>query len=483
MERIDDEDTFLYGPARVERDPRKRKRPSSSSKERPSLGDNWKQQSQAFISNVNQDVSSCGSSINTGENVSAIAYSQMHHEVMVPPPRNLSSTDNKGDQSQTSIHDINNIGKDAKLISSSSSSSTDSDEKCINIKGITMEQREKLIYQKQQYEKAEEKLSAQLLKLKEQREALKEGGAKHEDKIMKDNAKLQKEVKSRIEHMNHVSIKISIGLEQPVISSFPKKKSKNMRSTSTSSEERIMDSNSKCKYKSQIKLSSDEEEKRNKKGCEILLKQKVQEQEIEGKKTKVLINVPLVKKELEKGMTKQKKNKKKKAKYKSSSSSSESESDSDEYSKKKKTGIIQMDEVIFRMVADMKGKSSNRKNEEMFMDLLGKMSEAYMKAKQENKELVRHINVLESENIMMKKQITNLKTENKSLTHSSSKGTAAFAGSNKQTSCSQSSFIPEIETKTITIIKDNDVGLDEALSGGKLNKNYDPLKPKFSKKR
>ena len=54
-----------------------------------------------------------------------------------------------------------------------------------------MEQRDKLQLQKEQYVDAKEKLEAQLLKLKEQREALKEGGAKHEDAIMKENAKLQ----------------------------------------------------------------------------------------------------------------------------------------------------------------------------------------------------------------------------------------------------------------------------------------------------
>jgi hypothetical protein len=36
-----------------------------------------------------------------------------------------------------------------------------------------------------------EKMSDQLLKLKEQREDLKEGGAKHENGIMKENARLQ----------------------------------------------------------------------------------------------------------------------------------------------------------------------------------------------------------------------------------------------------------------------------------------------------
>ena len=45
--------------------------------------------------------------------------------------------------------------------------------------------------QKKQYIDAKLKLEDQLLKLKEEREELKERGNKHEDKIMRDNAKLQ----------------------------------------------------------------------------------------------------------------------------------------------------------------------------------------------------------------------------------------------------------------------------------------------------
>jgi hypothetical protein len=61
-------------------------------------------------------------------------------------------------------------------------------------------------------------LEAQLLKLKEQREALKEDGAVHEDLIMKENAKLQKEVKSRVQYIIDVLGKMDIALEQPVLS-------------------------------------------------------------------------------------------------------------------------------------------------------------------------------------------------------------------------------------------------------------------------
>ena len=62
---------------------------------------------------------------------------------------------------------------------------------------LSEEQREKLLKQREQYEKAAEKLEDQLMKLKEQREHLKAQGNKHEDNIMKENAKLQVRTLSR----------------------------------------------------------------------------------------------------------------------------------------------------------------------------------------------------------------------------------------------------------------------------------------------
>ena len=56
---------------------------------------------------------------------------------------------------------------------------------------LTQEEREKMLTDRVQYETAAEKLEEQLLKLKEQRETLKTQGKKHEDSIMKENAKLQ----------------------------------------------------------------------------------------------------------------------------------------------------------------------------------------------------------------------------------------------------------------------------------------------------
>ena len=56
---------------------------------------------------------------------------------------------------------------------------------------ITREQREKLLEQREHYSQTKGKMENNLLKLKEQREVLKEQGAKHEDAVMKENARFQ----------------------------------------------------------------------------------------------------------------------------------------------------------------------------------------------------------------------------------------------------------------------------------------------------
>merc|ERR1711872_153226 len=57
-------------------------------------------------------------------------------------------------------------------------------------------------------------MGEQLLKLKEQRESLKMQDHKHEDTIMKENAKLQKEVKHRIQYLKELIDKLDKGLEE-----------------------------------------------------------------------------------------------------------------------------------------------------------------------------------------------------------------------------------------------------------------------------
>ena len=96
----------------------------------------------------------------------------------------------------------------------------------------------------------------------------------------------------------------------------------------------------------------------------------------------------------------------KKKKKKRSRSSSSSSSDETATSKSKLT----LDENVLKMVASIKGKSG-KKSDEMLVDLLSKMSEAYSESKNENKELKDKIEALEVENSSMKDEITKLKEE------------------------------------------------------------------------
>jgi len=66
---------------------------------------------------------------------------------------------------------------------------------------MTQEKRDKLLKTIEEYEAGTEGYEKKLLKLKEHREELKAKGHKHEDNTMKENAKLQKEIKYRIQSM------------------------------------------------------------------------------------------------------------------------------------------------------------------------------------------------------------------------------------------------------------------------------------------
>ncbi|CAB4060492.1 unnamed protein product [Lepeophtheirus salmonis] len=380
-----------------ERDPRKRKRsddmrdhqasmsssnsPKSRSSKPQACSDNWAQRAEAFIHKVNDAAppppppptaatpNDARTNSNYGFNNQVVGYPYPHQGY--PSMTNSNSYSNshypeaaaaaheKKDESSFVTGNNNSSSKESKRkstrddSSSSSSSSESEDEKA---RRISVEQRSKLKAQKEQYEKAQEKLEAQLIKLKEQREALKDGGAKHEDKIMKDNARLQKEVKNRLSHMKEVLDKINVGLDQ------------------YNNEERHINNkrnNSKRRETSVRRSKSHEYDEED-------------DSEREPKK----------------------KHKKKKKKYRSSSSSDDS--DSDHERKKIKSKVkedIPLDDSIFRMVSELKSLKSSRKGDETFMDLLGKMSEAYMKAKQDNNELSHRINALESENQLLKKQL------------------------------------------------------------------------------
>ena len=76
-----------------------------------------------------------------------------------------------------------------------------------------------------------------------------------------------------------------------------------------------------------------------------------------------------------------------------------------------------MDENVLKMVASIKGKSG-KKSDEMLVDLLSKMSEAYSESKNENKELNKVIlelkekmDIMEAENKNLKEELEKMKKE------------------------------------------------------------------------
>jgi len=328
---------------------------------------------------------------------------------------------------------------------------------------LSVEQRDKLVKQKEQYEKAAEKLEDQLLKLKEQREALKQQGQKHEDNIMKENAKLQKEVKYRIQYMKDYMDKIDKGLEEDL----KKQQAETNRHPKEVEPER--QDRQPREFEREL-VERDRREERPSGGGSL---ERSRERERDGKVPESRNRERSLSRERENAITesrsrdkregskeprrektvrsredslsgsekKSKKKKKKKAKERSSSSSesdqehvkkkkkkrkaksrersSETESGSDSEGgkkakgKKDKKGVIHMDEDVFRMVADLKGskKRTGGHSEDMLMDLLGKMSEAYMKTKQENNELASRCKILENQNTDLRKKLEESKVD------------------------------------------------------------------------
>jgi len=246
---------------------------------------------------------------------------------------------------------------------------------------LSADQREKLLKQREQYEVAAEKLEDQLLKLKEQREILKGQGHKHEDNIMKENAKLQKEVKYRISYMKEYMEKIDKGLEDDAkMAAEAKEKEKTWRAE----QERIRVEMEKKNRDSSRDSSEEKDRKKKKKKKEKSRTRSSSSSSDEDKK---------------------KKKKKKKAKARSRSASSDS-SDSDGDRNKK------MEEELFSMVAELTSrktkKSSRDSGEEVLIDLMKKMSESYSKIKKENSETSARCVILENQNKVLKRQVEDL---------------------------------------------------------------------------
>ena len=71
------------------------------------------------------------------------------------------------------------------------------------------------------------------------------------------------------------------------------------------------------------------------------------------------------------------------------------------------------DDSVFKMVADLQKGKSGKKSDDVVIGLLSKMSEAYMQAKADNKELVAKLEVLEKDKLEMAEEIDKLKASAK----------------------------------------------------------------------
>jgi len=234
------------------------------------------------------------------------------------------------------------------------------------------------VKQKEQYEKAAEKLEDQLLKLKEQREALKLQGQKHEDTIMKENAKLQKEVKYRITYMKDYMVKIEAGLADDA------KLQAEMKERRRLEEERM--------WREQEEARRAEEENREKKA---------------KKKKKGKSRDP------SSSPSEDESDRKRRKKAKKRSSASES-SDEEGKSRRKKDSGASMEEDVFRMVAEMKSrkkKGGGLGENDVLVDMMGRMSESYSKLKKTNEELSDRCSSLEGQNKTLMKRVSELESE------------------------------------------------------------------------
>merc|ERR1711997_401394 len=239
------------------------------------------------------------------------------------------------------------------------------------------------------------------------------GGQKHEDNIMKENAKLQKEVKYRIQYMKKYMEKIDKGLEDD------NRKAAEERDERERSERAAVEERRESRERgiSRSRDSPERESKESRREKKREESESSSEKQRKKKKKKRAKERSSSSRESEQEQTKKKK-KKKKAKSRERSSESESASDSDagkkvKMGKKDKKGVIHMDEDVFRMVADLKGskKKTGGHSEDVLMDLLGKMSEAYMKGKNENTELLARCKTLEMQNGELRRRLEQLEVQ------------------------------------------------------------------------
>eukprot|EP00095_Tigriopus_kingsejongensis_P010405 maker-scaffold203_size261420-snap-gene-0.11 protein:Tk10405 transcript:maker-scaffold203_size261420-snap-gene-0.11-mRNA-1 annotation:"---NA---" len=369
--------------------------------------DDWTKTTDAFLNNLSKP---------RGDYASP-PQAYQRPNMGVPPPPMLSrprdeddverrSSDRRQRKSRSKSKGKKKSRARSRSDSSSSSVASDPEDRSKLSGESPQDEIAKLQSQNAQYQEARDKLEDQLIKLKEQREALKEGGAKHEDIIMKENARIQKEVKNRIQKMNGIMEQLKADLNEAEskaeimssrglsLSPVPKKPRKPARSKSPSPEQREPESK-KTRNRKRDHRSSSVEEERERNGKKKK-KKKAKDRSSSEEDSEV---------ELER-----KRKKKKKARSRKNSSSS-SDSDSEEDKRRKRKESV---EPSSKRAESSKGST---RTDETMVELLAKMSDAFMKCKQDCKELKARVGVLEAENLVLKKQAKEFKVREEQQNH------------------------------------------------------------------
>jgi len=329
--------------------------------------------------------------------------------------------------------------------SSSSSSGSDKDDESDQPKIDPVKVRR----QHATYVEAKVKLEGQLLKLKEQREVLKDAGQKHEDQDMRENAKLQKEVKTRITYVVEALGKMDEVLKREaeldeerkrraarkaeesvaaLTGQSPSSSTLSRRVTRVRSESRGREEAASVSTNSAAPLPATALPPAEKASQPVKKTKKKRPRKEsssgEGSEEEEKPKLKAKKKQKKKAAAKKKKSKKSKQAQPSSSgstsSSSSEDSDAEPSKKKSSTPAVPTpapaapapaatDSLATMMMAMAGGGGGGGGGGgDSMMELLGKMSEAYMTAKKENNDLRARVTAAESENAELKKKMAKL---------------------------------------------------------------------------
>jgi len=293
---------------------------------------------------------------------------------------------------------------------------------------LTADKREKLVKQRQQYEKSAENLEEQLLKLKEQRESLKMQDHKHEDTIMKENAKLQKEVKHRIQYLKELIDKLDKGLEED---SRAKERElwreeellRRKEAERIEAERKEMERKEAERKEIERKEMERKEAERKELERKELERKEAERKDAERKEAErkeaerkwesspETMKLPMIKKDRDSSSDSLDSTVERKKKKKRKKSIDTDSSDSDSDNGKIKNLEQKIEDEILRYVSKMKTKKrKGNRTEDNLLGMLEKLTDGYNKTKQENAELTSRNSILENRVKMLKRQIDEMQS-------------------------------------------------------------------------